>query len=106
MLALLVHTRNPQKNFSISIIAKTELKELSMKIEPVTTAKDLGIYIDKSLNYNDHIDKSKIENQTVELVRALPQDPKVLCDSTRIVSMLFSHVVADYRSFVFLHTLI
>jgi len=24
-------------------------------IEPVTTAKDLGVYIDNSLNYNDHI---------------------------------------------------
>ena len=26
-------------------------------IEPVTTAKDLGVYIDNSLNYNDHINK-------------------------------------------------
>ena len=26
-------------------------------IEPVTTAKDLGVYIDKSSNYNDHINK-------------------------------------------------
>ena len=30
---------------------------MGKKIEPVTTAKDLGIYIDKSLNYNDHINK-------------------------------------------------
>ena len=50
--------------------------------------------------------KKHFENQTVELVRALPQDPKFLCDFTRIVSMLFSHMVADYRSFVFLHTLV
>ncbi|KAK2562733.1 hypothetical protein P5673_014450 [Acropora cervicornis] len=26
-------------------------------IEPVTTAKDLGVYIDNSLNYHDHINK-------------------------------------------------
>jgi len=26
-------------------------------IKPVTTAKDLGVYIDNSLNYNDHINK-------------------------------------------------
>ena len=26
-------------------------------IESVTTAKDLGVYIDNSLNYNDHINK-------------------------------------------------
>ena len=30
---------------------------MGKKIEPVTTAKDLGVYIDKSLNYNDHINK-------------------------------------------------
>lgn len=26
-------------------------------IEPVTTAKDLGVYINNSLNYHDHINK-------------------------------------------------
>ena len=26
-------------------------------IQPVTTSKDLGVYIDNSLNYNDHINK-------------------------------------------------
>ena len=49
--------------------------------------------------------KKHFENQTIELVRALPQDPKILCDFTWLLSMLFSHMVADYRSFVFLHTL-
>ena len=40
-----------------------------------------------------------------QIVRALPQDPKVLCGFTWFVSMLFSYMVADYRSFMFLHTL-
>ena len=30
---------------------------MGKNIEPVTTAKDLGVYIDNSLNYNDHINK-------------------------------------------------
>ena len=47
-----------------------------------------------------------LKNQAIELARALPQDPKVLRDFTWLVSMLFSHMVADYRSFVFLHTLV
>ena len=45
------------------------------------------------------------KNQTIELVRALPQDPKVLCDFTWLVSILFSYTDADCRSFMFLHTL-
>ena len=46
-----------------------------------------------------------LKKQTIELARALLQDRKVLCDFTRLVSMLFSHMIADYRSFVLLHTL-
>ena len=36
-----------------------------------------------------------------KLVRALPQHPKVLSGFTWFVSILFSNVVADYRSFMF-----
>ena len=49
--------------------------------------------------------KKLLKNHTLELVRELPQDPKVLCDFTWLVSMLFPHMVANYRSFMFLHTL-
>ena len=47
--------------------------------------------------------KKHFKNQTIELVRALPQDPKVLCDFTWLVSVLFSYMDADCRSFMFLH---
>ena len=30
---------------------------MGKNIEPVTTAKNLGVYIENSLNYNDHINK-------------------------------------------------
>jgi len=46
--------------------------------------------------------KKHFINQTIELVRALSQDPKVLCDFAWLVSMLFSHMVANYCSFVLL----
>ena len=42
--------------------------------------------------------KKHFKNQTIKLVWALPQDPKVLCDFTWFVSMLFSYMIADYRS--------
>ena len=39
---------------------------------------------------------------TIELVRAFPQHSKVLDDFKCFVSMLFSNMVTDYRSFMFL----
>ena len=49
--------------------------------------------------------QKSLKIKTIKLVRAVPQDPKVLGDFTRFVSMFFSYLVADYRSFMFLHTL-
>ena len=40
---------NYSRALSVSLMGKI--------IEPVTMAKDLGVYIDNSLNYNDHITK-------------------------------------------------
>ena len=41
--------------------------------------------------------KNNSKTQTIKLVRTLPQDPKVLCDFSWLVSMMFSYVVADCR---------
>ena len=58
-----------------------------------------------SLGFRSRIKTKKFKNQTIKLVRAVPQDPKVLGVFLRFVSMFFSYMVADYRSFMFLHTL-
>ena len=57
---------NPDKTNELLVIGVPQLTKtlpplsvtlMGKIIEPVTTAKDLGVYIDNSLNYNDHINK-------------------------------------------------
>ena len=44
----------PQLTKTLPALSVTVLEK---NVEPVTTARDLGVYSDNSLNYNDHIDK-------------------------------------------------
>ena len=62
--------------------------------------KAVGLFI---LLHN--LGSSGIRESTSYIKCTLPPDPKVLCDFTWLVSILFSHLVADYRSFVSLYTL-
>ena len=62
-------------------------------IEPVTTAKDLGVYIDNSLNYNDHINKisSSCMYKLIMINRM-----KYLLDKKTILLLIHSFVFNNY----------
>ena len=57
-------------------------------IEPVTTAKDLGIHIDNGLNYNDHI--NKISSSCICKLIMMNRIKKNLLDKKTILLLIHS----------------
>ena len=84
---------------------KKEVKRIRKTIKSVKQTALRGWNHSACLIFFKVPNKKHFKNQTIKLVRALPQHPKVLSDFTWFVSMLCSYMVADNRSFMFRHTL-
>ena len=97
---------NPDKSLVIGVPQLTKtLPPLSVTlmgkiIEPVTTAKDLGVYIDNSLNYNDHI--NKISSSCIYKLIMINR-MKYLLDKKTILLLIHSFVL-HYCSSVWSNT--